>query len=382
MRLARPPFEPPIARATAAAPRQPGLARRQEGVSLRSYASLLRWLGPWAADGAAPDRIERREIEIPFAAWVYRPPRPPTGALLIAPGLHYLGPADPRLDRFARILAASGQLVLAPFLPSYTGLRVEEAVIDELARAFEALLSQDDLPPVKPGVFSISFGSMPALRLCASETYADRVGAAVLFGGYADFDEAVRFCLGAGDPDRPRDPLNQPVVLMNVLNDLDEEVVQAWRAFIQRTWGRPEMKAQARFEPVARQIADDLPSDKQELFLVGVGVEPGAYALVEAALATLVAQRPYLDPRPHLHRIRCPVHVVHGLDDDVIPPAQLDALAAALPPSARAQTYLTGLYGHTGAAGGLASLPALAREGATLARMLRALVGAGSTRAS
>ena len=67
----------------------------------------------------------------------------------------------------------AGFLVFAPFLPTYLALRVEDSVIEEVERAFEAVLNLPGRPPGAPGVFSISFGSMPALRLAAS---SKRVG--------------------------------------------------------------------------------------------------------------------------------------------------------------------------------------------------------------
>ena len=48
-----------------------------------------------------------------------------------------------------------------------------------------------------------------------------------MFGGYADLRETLRFCLTgevAGGREATRDPLNQPVVLMNLLDHLEPTV--------------------------------------------------------------------------------------------------------------------------------------------------------------
>src|SRR5687768_16804695 len=102
-----------------------------------SVARLMRWLGPWTSDRARPRGIHRRRISVDdrFDAWVYRP-REPKGAMLLVPGLHYLGPADPRLDRFLSILADAGALVLCPFLPEFRALRVGPSLVHDCARAF------------------------------------------------------------------------------------------------------------------------------------------------------------------------------------------------------------------------------------------------------
>lgn len=358
---------------------------------MRAHLELIRWLGPWTPSEAVPDGVTRWSVPIPASgpgegpleAWAYRPTAtPPRGALLLCPGLHYAGPADPRLDRFARILARAGLLVLAPFLPDFTALRVAPGLTRDLERALEGLLALPERPRgVRPGIFSISFGSLPTLRLAARTPHA--LGGLVIFGGYADWRETVRFCL-AGRPGHPRDPLNQPVVLMNLIADLPggpadpAPLLAAWRRYVESTWGRPEMKDPARHFPVARAIAAELPEATRALFLVGCGVEPGALALAEEALDRGEALAALLDPRPACAEIRCPVHLVHGLDDDVIPHTELERLAAALPPSVRVGRHKTGLYGHTGTSG-LRGATALLKEASTLLAMLRAIVEVATT---
>jgi pimeloyl-ACP methyl ester carboxylesterase len=352
---------------------------------LNPYLALLRWLGPWAQPGARPTNIERREIIVdgarPFKTWVLAPAdRRPTGALLVCPGLHYEGPADPRFVKFIEALAAAGILVHAPFLPDFLELRVERTVAGDLSRAFAALRADPVLPDrIKPGVFSISFGSLPSLLLAADNK---DVGAVVVFGGYADFANAIRFAIGIGaPPEQKRDPLNQPVVLMNVIDDLPARpedrplLLEAWRRYVKQTWGRPELKVREKYQPIAERIRAELPESARPLFDRGVGLEDGALELVEAALEKQRERRAFLDPRPHLDRISCPIFLCHGMDDDVIPHTELELLRAAFPKNVEVKTYLTGLYHHTGASP-ISSIGAAFKEGTTLLGIMGALVRA------
>lgn len=335
--------------------------------------TLARWLGPWADPVKAPEIRTIDERLDDMRVRVYPPPRAPhRGTYLIAPGLHYAGADDPRMDRFCRILAAAGHLVVAPFVPDYLALTPGARAIADFRRAFDALprWSAD-----RPTVFSISFGSLLALALAADA--GDAIARTVVFGGYADFHDTMRFCLtGEVSTGRAavRDPLNQPVVLMNLLEHLacaDRGAVAAgWRQFVERTWGRPEMKERARYVAIAEELAPGVPAAVRELFLIGTGARPGAWQLAEPALARFDA-RP-LDPAPYLSRIRGTVELVHGADDDVIPFEQSHALAAQLT-AADVRVHVTGLYGHTGASfGRLVKLP---RELATMWRVLRVLAG-------
>lgn len=329
---------------------------------------LARWLGPWAAADGRPE-VEREERVVgggrPMRVRLYRPRGRTYGSLLLVPGLHFAGPDDPRMDRFAAILANAGLWVWAPFLPDFLDLRVSPRLVGDTERAFDAMVADEGRPPGRPAVFSISFGSLPALRLVAARP--DEVAGLVVFGGYAEWDEAMRFCLHGGDG-VPHDPVNRPVVYLNLV-DAPEEVAAAWRAYVVETWGSEAMKAEAAWRAVAARIAEGLDARHRELFLQGCGAVPGGTALVEAAIDA--ADRGWLDPRPQLGTIRCPVHLVHGRDDDVIPYTQSERIAAALPEAARRKVLLTGLYGHTGQAG--VGLGALLRELRSMLAIVRAI---------
>ncbi|HEY5944898.1 MAG TPA: hypothetical protein VIV40_05375 [Kofleriaceae bacterium] len=288
---------------------------------------------------------------------------------MIAPGLHYAGPDDVRLDRFCRILARAGHHVVAPFVPDYLALTPNARAIADFAKVFDTVADR------KPVVFSISFGSLLAFALAAER--GDEIDKLVIFGGYADFHATMRFCLTgevASGRNATRDPLNQPVVLLNLLDLIEHEhaerdqLIAGWRRYVEATWGRPEMKARERFVEIAHQLAPELPASVRELFLVGIGAAPGAWELAMPALERFDASA--LDPSPYLPRIKNRVELVHGIDDDVIPFEQSQVLASRLP-NAEVRVHITGLYGHTGAQ--RPALSALGKELITMIRVLRVL---------
>lgn len=67
---------------------------------LRSITTLARWLGPWADSAQAPDVTTFDDDLDGMRVRLYRPRGAPRSTYLIAPGLHYAGADDPRLDRF------------------------------------------------------------------------------------------------------------------------------------------------------------------------------------------------------------------------------------------------------------------------------------------
>ncbi len=334
-----------------------------------SMMRLARWLGPWADSTKSPDVVTRDVRLDDVRVRMYGAPKRRT--FLIAPGLHYAGPDDPRMDRFCRILAAAGHLVIAPFVPSYLDLTPNRKAIDDFLR----ILDTQATPSAPLVVFSISFGSL--LAFAAAAERPELVDRLVIFGGYADFHETMKFCLTgevASGRKALRDPLNQPVVLLNLLDHIAHDsgqrdaLIEMWKLYVTRTWGRPEMKARERFVAVAEELAPQVPASIRELFLIGIGAQPGAWDLAVPALEKFDARD--LDPTPYLPRVRCRVDLVHGMDDDVIPFEQSHDLARGLV-NANVRVHITGLYGHTGAQ--RPPIGALAKELATMVRVLRVL---------
>ena len=357
-------------------------------------ATVARWLGPWADIHARPARVSRRPLQVPcqtpdkdsFEAWLYAPTDAPiAGAYAIAPGLHFEGPGDPRMDRFCRILAASGCLVISPFIDDFMHLRVTPRALLEYQDAIRALVAAPEYPRGRaPWLFSISFGSLLALRAACAPELAAHIGGVILFGGYADWRAVVHFCMTGELTDGRRvhhDPLNQPVVFLTMLDELlrcadvdpahGPALAAAWLTFTRRTWSSAGQKRHGTPERVAHDLGADLPDEARDLFLMGCGARSGGLALCQQAMERFDGA--YMEVRGHLHRLRCPVHIAHGVDDDVIPVEHAHALADAMPAGHPHALYITGLYSHTALGSPLRLIPALGREVATLARLVRVI---------
>jgi pimeloyl-ACP methyl ester carboxylesterase len=338
-------------------------------------ATLARWLGPWADPTKAPDvRVVEDSLD-GMRVKIFGEPHRRARTFLIAPGLHFAGADDPRLDRFCRILARGGHLVVAPYIPDYLALIPTARAKRDFTRTFDAL-PRWATSTKKPIVFSISFGSLLALALAAERgAELERV---VLFGPYADLRSTLVFALTGDTGARvaKRDPMNQPVVLMNLIDHLAgapsgalrDALMAGWRRYIERVWGRMEMKEAGRYLAIAQEVRPSVPAEVHALYDIGTGIAPGAPALVLDALARFDTSA--IDPAPYLARVRSRVDLVHGTDDDVIPFEHSHVLAKAMP-NADVRVHITGLYGHTGSSG--LKLATAARELVTMVKVLRAM---------
>jgi len=361
-----------------------------------AYWRLARWLGPWTKETRSPGAIARRRILLsaqsghddPIEALVYTPTdRPAIGSYLIAHGLNPQGPDDERCDRFARVLSHAGFVVMCPRLNALTQMRLDASAAAQFTRSLEALAALDEHPPHKlPGIFSISLGSLPALMTAGSPRVSHLVGSLVVFGGYANFVDTCRFMIGTTPPQsgEPQpDPTCMAAIAINTAavlfpDEAGRKLTQAWRVFVSRVWGVPEMQQRERFYEVALQLAAELPAELALTFLRGCGVVPGFASFVEEAFGG--ADIEAMDPRAYLGEIRCPVHLFHGRRDNVIPYSQMWALAAALS-NTKAMTYLTGLYDHSSGGSNVSVLAralALLKEIQTMAGMVHAIVQSGT----
>jgi hypothetical protein len=363
-----------------------------EDIDLLKLARLAWWLGPWSPRAARPSGVRRRAVALGptserqsvrwspprRATWdasgpsyVYAPTdREVRTAWLVSPGCHHDGPDDPRMDRFASVLASTGAIVMSPRSPELCGLQLGRGALPSLERAYEALVAEPAARGVPRQVVSVSVGALAALQLAASPKAAADLGRVVVIGGYAD-PAAMIASLCGGDAE-PRDPLNRPVAFLSLLDHLPVTVhdrvrlAGAWRWFVRTSWSREAWKrpGSTAHHAAARELAREVDARDRELFLTGCGALPGAHALAAAAHAS--GAYAHLDWRPHASAIRADVVAIHGVTDTVMPIAQLDALAAALP---RARTIRLGGFAHSKTV----SAGALLRDVFALREVLRAV---------
>ncbi len=353
-----------------------------------AWLHLLRWLGPWADAGKAPDGVEEARLDAEVGehrveARVFLPAGTPRGTVVLALGLHPFGPDDVRAIRFARILAGAGFVVFVPYNRALMALDLHGDAPGAFAAALEAVLADPRRVGRSVGIMSISFGSWPALTAASQPHLAPHVHTVVTFGGFGDVRKALDFALtGELDGRVWHDDLgrNLPVAVLQIarhhaqLAPHEARFREVMLRYVVTTWETPELKYDRPGQAaLARELAAELPEEIRELWLQATAAVPGGLEMVQALLHHLDAVR--LDARPHLPGLRAELHIVHGRDDTVIPYTEAMALAAAAPRPAR--VYLTGLFGHTGTT---PSVSAVVGEVGSLAGMLSVLARLGVAR--
>src|SRR5205823_3807992 len=103
--------------------------------------------------------------------------------IVLAHGVHRLGIEEPRLQRFARAIAASGVVVMTPEIAELTDYRVDPRSIDTLGAAAHSLRERTHAPV---GLMGMSFAGGLSLLATADPAYAPDIAFVVAIGAHDD----------------------------------------------------------------------------------------------------------------------------------------------------------------------------------------------------
>jgi dienelactone hydrolase len=313
----------------------------------------------------------------PARARLYEPADGFDRVALLVTGLHPTAIDEPRLVGLARELAASGVAVVIPEIPELARFEITPAITDAIEDSAAWLATASGLASDgRIGMMGISFSGGLSIVAAARPSLAGRVAYVFSFGGHHDLPRVLRYlCTGAApyppgqialkaDPAsasgemfvRPPHDYGIAVVLLA----LADRVVPATQVARLRDGVRrflnasalddnDEQKAQAaaEFEAV-RTMTRTLPEPSRTLLRY----------VVERDVVHLGARLlPYVssygdDPALSVSRSAkpaVPLFLLHGIEDNVIPPIELEYLAADLRGGAPVRALLSGLISHAAA---------------------------------
>jgi dienelactone hydrolase len=260
--------------------------------------------------------------------------------IVLVPGVHAAGIDEPRLINFAREIAATGHPVLTAELTDLTRYQITPRTTDMIEDAADwATRYWARVMPARnraAAIMGISFGG--GLAVVAASRMGGRVGWVLSLGGHGDLPRTLRYlCTGVLADGRIRPPHDYGVVI--ILLGVADRVVPAEQveplrqgllAFLNASHLDMVDKPRAGLEfERAKKLAETLP-DPARTFMTWVNTRDVAHlgpALLPhvTAMGNDPALSPVRNPAPS-----APVYLLHGLDDNVIPAAESEMLAADL----------------------------------------------------
>jgi dienelactone hydrolase len=310
------------------------------------------------------DSVAETAVSIPWRRGqlrgrIYTPGDVSGRAILLVPGVHAAGIAEPRLINFARELAAAGHPVVTAELTDLTRYEITPQTTEMIEDATDwtsnhwarAVPARDRAA----AIIGISFAG--GLSIVAASRMGARVGWVLSFGGHGDLPRTLRYLCTGVLPDgtvRPPHDYGVVIILLGVADRLvPPEQVEPLRrgilAFLNASHLEMVDKPRATLEfERARTLATTLP-EPARTFMAWVNTRDVAHlgpALLPhaAALGANASLSPSRNPAPS-----APVYLLHGVDDNVIPAAESEKLAEELRGRGGRVTQLsTALITHAG----------------------------------
>ena len=251
-------------------------------------------------------------------------------ALLLVHGVHWKGIDDPRLRHFARVLAASGLVVVTPQIQELTDYRIDPASIVTIGESARQLAAQQGTTSV--GVLALSFAGGLALVAAADPAYAPSFRFVATVGAHDDLGRVLSFFVtdAAPEPDGTTFHTHAhdygTVVLEyshaeDFFAPADVEIARdTLRSVLHEDFAAATERAQALSPAGAAKMKQVIGHD--------------VHALAPELLAEIERLRPgfaAVSPSAHVGALKVPTFVLHGAGDTLIPPSEADWLAHDVP---------------------------------------------------
>jgi dienelactone hydrolase len=282
---------------------------------------------PVPGRGAVPARIYRPASLASDAKGMMDAP----GVVLVH-GVHRLGIAEPRLQRFARAVADAGLVVMTPEVSELSDYHVASRSIDTVGAATLALAAR--LGRKNVGLMGMSFGGGVALLTAADARFADRIAFVVAVGAHDDLARVSRFFAtneiaeaDGGTLALHAHEYGATVLVYSHVEDFfpEADVPAARDALRLWLWEKRDD---------ARAIANKLsPASKEKVEkLFAADLAPVRQEIL-AEIDRHVAEMGAVSPHGHLAGLRAHVYLMHGAGDTVIPASETLWLAKDVPPA-------------------------------------------------
>jgi pimeloyl-ACP methyl ester carboxylesterase len=287
-------------------------------------------------------------------------------------GITRPGRAHAQLVRFTRAVASAGLVTIVPEVPEWRELRLAPGLTRPTVAA--AIRGLDDLgitPGRRVGIIGFSFGAPHAIATAADPRLRDRIRGAAGFGGYGELESTFHFMM-TGDHEwegrrythRP-DPYGRWIVAANYLTAVPGyedavDVADALRGLAAYAGDEGAPSWDPVYDPEIERLRGGIAEARRSLFDAfapsseadrgRARVSPTSAEVLDALGAGLAraARRldPEIDPAELLGRVSCPVSLLHGRADHLIPFTEGFRLQAALRGTS-ARLGVTRLFGHS-----------------------------------
>jgi dienelactone hydrolase len=265
-------------------------------------------------------------------------------AMVVLHGIDSLGIDEPRLEGFARAMAACGLRVLTPELPAIKDYHVSEDSVETIGESVQWFAGQTGAPV---GVMGLSFSGGLALVAASQPEYGPNFRFVFAVGAQDSMARVVKFYETGRDvrPDGRVETLTPheygPLVieyehLAGLVPPQDLNAVHAvMRADLYEDKAATA-QAMAGLSAAQREEAEQLMQPNS----------PAMHARLAQVIAGYAEEMNALSPEGHIGALRTPVYLLHGEGDNIIPAAESLWIAKQLPQGSLKEMLISPVLSH------------------------------------
>jgi pimeloyl-ACP methyl ester carboxylesterase len=257
-----------------------------------------------------------------YDALLYRPAKSsPASAVILLAGITKLGYEHPGIVALSRQLADEGLMVITPDIREFRDFQISVGAIDQILFWYKQVPNLEGGEKIlRTGLAGISFSGTLALITAAKAEIRDKVGFVLAVGSYCNFTRCTKgwFASEPGALKSNHYPTRfyaKWIIMLAALNMLPES---RDRAFLHSTLDS------LLIEESVSPPDPDLTAEGARWYRLAIMRENQTDPELALEIEKYMVARVYtqLDPEEALGKIKCPVFLIHGAYDDLIPPGE------------------------------------------------------------
>ncbi|MBP1623931.1 MAG: hypothetical protein H6Q07_1951 [Acidobacteria bacterium] len=262
-----------------------------------------------------------------YEALCYRPTgSPAASAVVLAAGISELGCYHPRLVALGRALADKGMLVITPDIREFREFRISAESIDQMLFWYSQVPTMEGAENVqKVGLAGISFAGTLALMAAAKPEIRDSVGFALGIGSYYDLMRCTKEWFAAEPADAGHNSYPTRFYAKWIVMRAALDMIKAPRDRLFLSEALNDLLLQKNIQAPPPDLTEEgLRWYTLATLRAGQSDEGLSLAILKYLQSRIFIK---LDPEEALKKLRCPVFLIHGAQDDLIPPRESMELA-------------------------------------------------------
>lgn len=290
---------------------------------------------------------EARELSLSNGktpALVHIPTQKEKGLIISLTGFSMSGYQDKRIAAVNHAFAKMGYRVITPQIQTIDNLLIHPTGIDEMKAVIQGISSDLSLNPnqFRSAVFAPSFTAGIA-ALAIAELPINTVSSLCVVGSFCNFETTISFAL---TNEKNLDDYGMHILMKNFLKYEDENNPQL-EALIQTALEDNGLRRQVPLLPTLLEQTDNATVELYKKLRNNADFRKEMIMRAWTKIPDFSIWRDRLDVSKHAHKISCPVSIIHGKDDVVIPSSESILLHSLLQPhNPKVHLEITNLLDH------------------------------------